>query len=128
MKRKDKLAIAAACCLTVGTVIAAPGGGRGSGSSMGHAGSMPGNSGFGHSQASSQGNPSTGSANSSYGQSTSQAARAKHADDSVAETDDSGSSNGRAKGKNKAKRVHSKKLRTSSPGNSAFGHRQGDAS
>jgi hypothetical protein len=95
--RAFRLIFATGCCVALAPIIEAKPGGGNSGHGMG-------NSGFGHSQKS---GPQTGPGNSSYGRMTAQAAKEK------------------TKRKRKAQLVKSTK---GDHGNSAFGHRQGDAS
>lgn len=114
-----KFAIAAACTFALGSSVIAAGHGNGNGGgnsmSSGH-----GNSGFGMSQASSNGNPRTGPGNSAFGKTTSENARARSdRDDDLFDDNDNDSP--------KIKKVKKAKVHTTVHGNSAFGHRQGDA-
>jgi hypothetical protein len=106
---KHIIALAAASSLALASsAIAAP---HGAGNGM-----SPGNSSFGHSQG---GNPVTGATNSTYGRNNAAEARLNSSRDSDDLTEND-NDNGKIK---KTKRVKNHTAR----GNSAFGHRQGDA-
>ncbi|MEY2563260.1 MAG: hypothetical protein QOH88_1453 [Verrucomicrobiota bacterium] len=112
-----KFAIAAVCTFALGSYAIAAGHGNGGGNSMstGH-----GNSAFGMSQSSTRGNPQTGSGNSAFGKTTSDAARARSdRDEDIFDDNDSDLT--------KIKKVKKAKVHSTVHGNSAFGHRQGDA-
>lgn len=106
---RHTIAVAAAASFALASsAIAAP---HGSGNNM-----SPGNSSFGRSQA---GNPITGSSNSTYGRNTAEQARLNSSRDSE-EITDTDNDNVKIK-KTKHAKNHTAR------GNSAFGHRQGDA-
>jgi hypothetical protein len=112
--RKIVIAAASSFALASYVIAAAPGG-------VGHFGSQSmaaGNSSFGHSQAASAGNPQRGSGNSAFGRSTAADARLDSSTNTETTTDTNG----------KSKHAKSKKAKNATTrGNSAFGHRQGDA-
>ena len=106
---RHTIAVAAASSLAIASyAIAAPHGGGN--------GMSPGNSSFGRSQG---GNPVTGSTDSTFGRDTSDQARLNSSRDSE-DTTDTDHDNAKIK---KAKHMKNHTAR----GNSAFGHRQGDA-
>ena len=120
MNLTGKIALATVSSFALASyVIAAPGahgggGGFGGGNSFGSQTIGAGNSSFGQSQAASAGNPQKGSSNSAYGKSK---AASAHDDDAISDNDS-----------DLAKIKKAKKARHhTTRGNSAFGHRQGDA-